>query len=1174
MRATLPNIFAKYKPHINRFQYTMAALVLAFSTVAGVLAPRLASALGSSSGVEINEIVANPATGNEWVELYNDSDSTVDISHWKIEDNSNFYIIPPNTEIPAHGYFVAEPGGGSKLLNGGETVTLLKHNTGGSFETVDTKAYTLLDAGESFGRSPDGSDNWVTFTPDQVTKNSANHVAGPSTHLAAEEFVTVNGSYKGISVGFNAKHFGNVTDITAVLERADGTEVTKTGGPGVLNLINGAGWDAGSGKLTTPFVIQEGSFTEAGDKDGSGDLYWNPAPAPWNTTTTPVKVTINVTDENGTETVVNTNFNQGSPSWPTYESLLVTPSTNDINRTNGWAHVNELSKGVGEVELEFVSTRAFASCFEYRSDGDTSQQQDPDNFNIEITDGLYPYYCLNNETQVHTLNANEYVEVRMVFGAEKDERFDWTRFNVLADTTKPTIEILNPAADTSHKGTLNINVKAQDNGSGIGQAVVNLYNSGGHVAPCVNENGGGASPYEFTCSVNTTAHADGAYFIKTNARDLSGNLSQTLTRSFTFDNTPSNGVFTSPANLDPVSGDFTIEVEIDDALSGLGNQQIVMRNTSGAVAGNWSYNVKTGTSNTISGPTGTFNYSGNQNAGTLKITFNTADLPADGQYNLRLFTKDALGNGRSNIYASMLVDNTAPAKVGGLQIRKGHSASGQLLGCDGYTNSAQIRIEWNHSPESDVDYYWFGTKFNSKHKKVDASKNFYHGNMTPGNNPYFYTVIAVDKAGNESLISDTCGVILDTDNPVVNITDPAAGSIVSNVLVDGTVEDDNLSFFNIELSKIGDPDWNFTTQKQFAGLGQTLYELNDFDLLGAGWYGTCDGQPCSTWGGGTLPDGEYKIRINAYDKAGNRTIYSHNFTLDSTAPSSEITSHNDGDAVNGVIEVRGSVVDDNPHHYYTVIKNSSGAVVGGPGTVNETSSFTDQLLFNFDTSALADGTYTLWLAARDAAGNREDSVSLATIDILADNTAPTVDAGDDGNVTGLEYGLAGTASDAETGVASTLWTLVSGPGTATFDDDSALGTDVTVSDFGIYTFKLTVTDDAGNVSEDIVEITFEAPVLGFQITRSGSGDQSNQNGGNTSNQNNQENKEQNNAEENQVLSQTTGNDDGENDNTKDTEVIATTAGNFNIFSWWWALALVALLFGGYYYLTRPSKSKN
>lgn len=118
------------------------------------------------------------------------------------------------------------------------------------------------------------------------------------------------------------------------------------------------------------------------------------------------------------------------------EVNAVTPSTNDINRTNGWSHVDAAPK-VGEVELTFIQPRYFVACFEYRTDGDTSQMTSPNNYNTGITDGLYPYFCLDNRgntstmTRVETIPANEYVEVRMVFGGERDERFDWTRFDVL-----------------------------------------------------------------------------------------------------------------------------------------------------------------------------------------------------------------------------------------------------------------------------------------------------------------------------------------------------------------------------------------------------------------------------------------------------------------------------------------------------------------------------------------------------------------------------------------------------------------------------------------------------------------------------------------------------------------------------------------------------------------------
>ena len=102
----------------------------------------------------------------------------------------------------------------------------------------------------------------------------------------------------------------------------------------------------------------------------------------------------------------------------------VIPSTNDINRVNGWAHVNELSVGAGEVELKFVQPRNFYSCFEYRTDGDTSQVIDEEHFLeyygvVDEAEGLqqYPYFCLSTiSTQIETISANEYVEIRMIIG--------------------------------------------------------------------------------------------------------------------------------------------------------------------------------------------------------------------------------------------------------------------------------------------------------------------------------------------------------------------------------------------------------------------------------------------------------------------------------------------------------------------------------------------------------------------------------------------------------------------------------------------------------------------------------------------------------------------------------------------------------------------------------------
>lgn len=132
-----------------------------------------------------------------------------------------------------------------------------------------------------------------------------------------------------------------------------------------------------------------------------------------------------------------------------------TPSTNEVNKTKNWAHANQLSMGPGETTLEFVSTRNFSSCFEYRTDGDTTQKTSETNYNTEVTDGLYPFICVKNQVKTQDIEADEYVEVRMVFGAEKDERFDWTRFNVEPKPEEPSEEepVTTPSATVNHSSS-------------------------------------------------------------------------------------------------------------------------------------------------------------------------------------------------------------------------------------------------------------------------------------------------------------------------------------------------------------------------------------------------------------------------------------------------------------------------------------------------------------------------------------------------------------------------------------------------------------------------------------------------------------------------------------------------------------------------------------------------
>ncbi len=145
-----------------------------------------------------------------------------------------------------------------------------------------------------------------------------------------------------------------------------------------------------------------------------------------------------------------------------------------------------------------------------------------------------------------------------------------------------------------------------------------------------------------------------------------------------------------------------------------------------------------------------------------------------------------------------------------------------------------------------------------------------------------------------------------------------------------------------------------------------------------------------------LADGTYVVKAGATDNAGNnQTISSGNFVIDSVAPVVAITHPANGSTVYGTVDVRGTVTDAHPDHYYTVVKDKNGHVVAGPGTVADSSSFTNQHLFNWNTKAVADGVYTIDLEARDAAGNK-DAGSVATVKVTVNNTPDTKNECKDG----------------------------------------------------------------------------------------------------------------------------------------------------------------------------------
>lgn len=133
--------------------------------------------------IVMNEIYSRgTATDPDWIELFNDSPMAVNLTGWKIYDNGGQAgtrpkkVIPAETIIPAYGFFViATEGSGDPsdfgLSSAGETVWLEKPDG----TLADQVAFPPMETTQSYGRKPDGSENWQLLNT--ITRGSSNNNA-------------------------------------------------------------------------------------------------------------------------------------------------------------------------------------------------------------------------------------------------------------------------------------------------------------------------------------------------------------------------------------------------------------------------------------------------------------------------------------------------------------------------------------------------------------------------------------------------------------------------------------------------------------------------------------------------------------------------------------------------------------------------------------------------------------------------------------------------------------------------------------------------------------------------------------------------------------------------------------------------------------------------------------
>lgn len=140
------------------------------------------------------------------------------------------------------------------------------------------------------------------------------------------------------------------------------------------------------------------------------------------------------------------------------------------------------------------------------------------------------------------------------------------------------------------------------------------------------------------------------------------------------------------------------------------------------------------------------------------------------------------------------------------------------------------------------------------------------------------------------------------------------------------------------------------------------------------------------------------------------------------------------------------------------------SVVSGPGSVN----FGNAAAMNTTAQFSTEGVYVLQLTASDSQRSSSDQVTITVnpaepIEAPLVNLAPQVSAGSDRTITlGSTATLSGFVSDdglpSSPGSLTTAWSVVSGPGTVSFGDATAVSTTAQFSAAGTYILRLTASD--------------------------------------------------------------------------------------------------------------------
>ena len=521
---------------------------------------------------------------------------------------------------------------------------------------------------------------------------------------------------------------------------------------------------------------------------------------------------------------------------------------------------------------------------------------------------------------------------------------------IVVDNLNPDVSLILPVEGYNASGNMEFLAESSDALTGVKSVDFGYRRSGTSQVTWIPAAERSIDNWHATLNTSASGFREGSYSVSVRSTDFAGNenLSEDVV-DVVVDNTAPTVALETPRNGNH-RGSVLLSARSSDAKSGINRVSEVK-----LVEFGYRRFGETAVQDWIPGEFA---------AGSWIARIETSSL-SDGRYQLSLRSTDFAGNQHVEPDATsqgVTFDNTLPA-VDLIAPVVGNYSGGLIFNASSDGGASGIKS---------VEFLYV---------KSDGTSNedWVEGDETPRGSGYFVyeldttgvedgvynvSVRSTDEALNQRTLPNRAQIKMDNTAPVINLTRPVAGDFSGRVEFVATSNDPvsgvrNLSF-GYRHSDNGTVTW-------FDGIKRADSWTASLDTV-------------------DLPEGIYSVSVRSADFAGNEEVSLNivQIFVDNTPPGVSLVAPVEGN-------YSGSLSFSASSNYEGVAVNlvefgydSGGAVTWFNGTEGVGGLWSGTL----DTTALADGTYSLSLRITDLAKNQNVSEDL--VEIIVDNTMPTV----------------------------------------------------------------------------------------------------------------------------------------------------------------------------------------